>query len=54
MDLPTGGQVGIDGFCSGQFLDSYRLESDLPASGQDVIYMSEPIGQLMGAVYGNL
>ena len=34
--------------------DSYRLELDLPAGGQEGVDMSEPIDQLLGAEYGNL
>ena len=36
-----------DRYCSGQILDSYRLESDLPAGGQNGIDMSKSMGQLL-------
>ena len=47
---PIGGYSNTgcpDRYCSVQVLDSYRLESDLPASGQSCIDISKPMGQLL-------
>ena len=40
-------------YCSGQVLESYILDSDLPASNQSRIDFSKPMSQLQGSL-GNL